>query len=82
MTEYEEIPKKITALQWTGENAQEVADFLGCPIYPDNFKGFSAQLCGEYFYIAPNSYLVKYPTGRCMPVLKPAFELKYRKVNV
>ena len=82
MGKYRKIPVEIEAVQWNGENAGEITDFLGnkgyCHILNDNsliiptLEGDMKAVVGDF--------IIKGVKGEFYPCKPDIFEMTYEKV--
>ena len=77
---YRKWPVVIEAVQWTGENGDEVKAFTGLNVVPGELgigtlKAYTLQ---GFCVLKPGEWLVRDATGRYLPPMKPDdFEATY-----
>lgn len=88
MSHYRTKPEIIEAVQYNGENLDEINDFIGTPV--GNTCKFSSGIpSGEIFFNTdmgimvanPGSYIVKHDDGKISIVTKSEFLAEYEPID-
>jgi hypothetical protein len=80
---YRKMPVEIEALQWTGENSLDIAEFVKDTEKKYEFKGdglFIHTLEGS-MRASKNDYIIKGVDGEFYPCKPDIFEQTYEEVN-
>ena len=79
---YRKKPVVIEAIQWTGNNHIEVAEFMfGANVYINNPKGYvEIEALEGKMYAEVNDYIIKGVKGEFYPCKPDIFEQTYEEV--
>lgn len=81
MKEYRKKPVTVQALQWTGENDDEVADFMSYPVFKNPEGHLGVRTLEGLVYTAPGSFIVKGQHGDVWPVREDIFLDTYEEAS-
>lgn len=75
-------PVKVQAIQWTGDNYEELVDFVGNVMFPYSFKDniIIETLEGEVI-ASKGDWIIRGVNGEYYPCKPDIFEKTYEEVN-
>lgn len=82
MKNYRKKPVTVQALQWTGENDDEVADFMSYPVFKNQEGHLGVRTLEGLVYTAPGSFIVRGHHHDVWPVREDIFLDTYEEVLV
>lgn len=94
MPKYQTKPFQIEAIQWTGDNADEIKTFVGINDNEEDAFLLPEEMWGEYDHpmvwdylqktwvgVNDNDYIIKGMKGEFYPCDSEVFEAKYEEVH-
>lgn len=79
MAKYRKKPVEIEAIEWTGSNQSDVADFMKCsPLFSD--RGVKIPTLEGDMYASKGDYIIRGVQGELYPCKPDIFEATYEAV--
>ena len=83
MAKYRKKPVEVEAVQWTGKNPKQIADFFGRWPFPRKYvpTQVAIETLEGTMYASPGDYIIKGVNGEFYPCKPDIFEKTYERVE-
>lgn len=78
---YEKIPVQVQAVQWTGDNRNEIFSFAGNNASYGDVTGMSIITLEGVMYANVGDWIIKGVKGEFYPCKPDIFKITYKKIN-